>query len=53
MRIRHLAVSIAAALLAGATFPALAEIAANADRDSPFQNSANDTSRDQRGSNSN
>jgi hypothetical protein len=48
MRIRHLAISIAAALLAGAVLPAFAEVAANAEKDSPISSNSSDT-RDQRG----
>ncbi len=48
MRVRHLAMSFAAALLLGAFSSAFAEVAANAEKDSPFSTSSSDT-RDQRG----
>ena len=43
MRFIHLALGIAAAVLVGAASPVLAEVAANAEKDSPFSNSASDS----------
>jgi hypothetical protein len=48
MRFLHLALGIAAAALVGAASPVLAEVAANAEKDSPFQTSGTYDSRNER-----